>query len=167
MSDPLSKLVSVCLPDCGERKHALGLHEWTDRATHRFADRVFARTARGYMGCLSGGAAIPRSRGGLLLGCERRFPIFLAAGRLKLNGEIRGYSPLSRLVELEGLETGVAGKRALWQALSSVFHGDPRLAQFNLDGLIARAEEQLEGIGEQRVAAAPDALTESAATASR
>ena len=89
------------------------------------------------------------------------------AGRLKLNGQIRGYSPLSRLVELEGLETGVSGKRALWQALSSVFHGDPRLAQFNLAGLIARAEEQLEGIGEQRVAAAPDALTERAATASR
>ena len=89
------------------------------------------------------------------------------AGRLKLNGQIRGYSPLSRLVELEGVETGVAGKRALWQALSSVFHGDPRLAQFNLDGLIARAEEQREGIGEQRIAAASDALTESAATASR
>ena len=89
------------------------------------------------------------------------------AGRLKLNGQIRGYSPLSRLVELEGLETGVSGKRALWQALSSVFHGDPRLAQFDLAGLIARAEEQLEGIGEQRVAAAPDALIERAATASR
>ena len=89
------------------------------------------------------------------------------AGRLKLNGQIRGYSPLSRLIELEGLKTGVSGKRALWQALSSVFHGDPRLAQFNLAGLIARAEEQLEGIGEQRVAAAPDALIEGAATASR
>jgi hypothetical protein len=89
------------------------------------------------------------------------------AGRLKLNGQIRGYSPLSRLVELEGLETGVSGKRALWQALSSSFDGDPRLAQFNLDGLIARAEDQLEGIGEQRLFAALEALTESAATASR
>jgi hypothetical protein len=77
------------------------------------------------------------------------------AGRLRLNGQIRGYSPLSRLVKLEGLVPGVSGKRALWQALCSVFHGDPRLAQFNLAGLIARAEEQLEGIGEQRVAAAP------------
>ena len=88
------------------------------------------------------------------------------AGRLKLNGQIRGYSPLSRLVELEG-PTGVSGKRALWQALSISFDGDPRLAQFDLDGLIARAEGQLERIGEERVAAAPDALTESAATASR
>jgi len=31
------------------------------------------------------------------------------AGRLKPNGQIRGYSPLSRLVELEGLEIGVTG----------------------------------------------------------
>jgi hypothetical protein len=88
------------------------------------------------------------------------------AGRLKLNGQIRGYSPLSRLVELEGLETGVSGKRALWQALSSAFPGDPRLAQFNLEGLVARAEEQLEGIGKQRVAAALNALGERAVTAS-
>jgi len=89
------------------------------------------------------------------------------AGRLKLNGQIRGYSPLSRLVELEGLETGVSGKRALWQALSFSFDGDPRLAQFDLDGLIVRAEEQLEGIGEQRLVAALDALTEGAVTASK
>jgi hypothetical protein len=88
------------------------------------------------------------------------------AGRLKLNGQIRGYSPLSRLVELEGLETGVSGKRALWQALSSAFPGDARLAQFDLEGLVARAEEQLEGIGKQRVTAALDAFSESAVTAS-
>jgi hypothetical protein len=89
------------------------------------------------------------------------------AGRLKLNGQIRGYSPLSRLVELEGLEAGVSGKRALWQALSSAFDGDPRLAQFDLDGLVARAGEQLAGIGEQRLVAVPGALTERAVTPSR
>ena len=33
-------------------------------------------------------------------------------GRLKLNGRITGYSPLSRLVEVEGLLIGVYGKRA-------------------------------------------------------
>src|SRR6476469_2497803 len=38
-------------------------------------------------------------------------------GRLKLNGQITGYSPLSRLVELEGLATGIEGKRSLWLAL--------------------------------------------------
>jgi hypothetical protein len=32
-------------------------------------------------------------------------------GRLKLNGQLTGYSPLSRVVELEGLLAGIAGKR--------------------------------------------------------
>ena len=32
-------------------------------------------------------------------------------GRLKLNGQLRGYSPLSRLVELEILQLGVTGKQ--------------------------------------------------------
>ena len=40
-------------------------------------------------------------------------------GRLKLNGQLRGYSPLSRVVELEGLVLGVYGKRALWITLAS------------------------------------------------
>ena len=39
------------------------------------------------------------------------------AGRLKLNGELTGYSPLSRVVELEGLLTGITGKWGLWVAL--------------------------------------------------
>jgi hypothetical protein len=40
-------------------------------------------------------------------------------GRLKLNGRVRGYSPLSRVLELEGLEAGVTGKLALWRTLES------------------------------------------------
>ena len=79
-------------------------------------------------------------------------------GRLKLNGRLRGYSPLSRLVELEGLEAGVAAKRSRWQALARAFPQDARLAGFDLDALIARAEQQLEGIHEQRLMAAPEAL---------
>lgn len=38
-------------------------------------------------------------------------------GRLKLNGRLRGYSPLSRVVELEGLCIGISGKIELWRAL--------------------------------------------------
>jgi len=38
-------------------------------------------------------------------------------GRLKLNGRLRGYSPLSRLLELEMLHIGITGKLELWQAL--------------------------------------------------
>ncbi len=80
------------------------------------------------------------------------------AARLKLNGRLRGYSPLSRLIELEGLETGVIGKRSLWQALSRAFPGDARLASFDLDALIARADRQLQGTREQRLSAAREAL---------
>ncbi len=80
------------------------------------------------------------------------------AARLKLNGRFRGYSPLSRLIELEGLETGVVGKRSLWQALARAFGDDARLASFDLDALIARAEHQLQGLREQRRGAAHDAL---------
>lgn len=39
------------------------------------------------------------------------------AGRLKLNGALVSYSPLSRVEELEGLILGVRGKRALWGTL--------------------------------------------------
>jgi hypothetical protein len=37
--------------------------------------------------------------------------------RLKPNGQLRGYSPLARLLELEGLLAGIHGKQALWRAL--------------------------------------------------
>lgn len=41
-------------------------------------------------------------------------------GRLKLNGRLRGYSPLSRLLELEGLLIGITGKMALWKTLANL-----------------------------------------------
>ena len=40
-------------------------------------------------------------------------------GRLKPNGQVRGYSPLSRLLELETLSVGISGKLALWRSSSS------------------------------------------------
>src|SRR3954447_19931441 len=36
------------------------------------------------------------------------------AGRLKLNGQLTGSSPLTPLVELEGLSLGIEGKRLGW-----------------------------------------------------
>lgn len=80
------------------------------------------------------------------------------AARLKLNGRLRGYSPLSRLIELEGLETGVIGKRSLWEALARAFPDDARLASFDFDALIARADHQLQGTREQHLSAAREAL---------
>lgn len=39
-------------------------------------------------------------------------------GRLKLNGQIKGYSPLSRLVEVEALELAMGGLRCFWDTLN-------------------------------------------------
>jgi hypothetical protein len=38
-------------------------------------------------------------------------------GRLKLNGQLTGYSPLSRMVEIEMLYIGITGKMRMWRAL--------------------------------------------------
>jgi hypothetical protein len=60
-------------------------------------------------------------------------------GRLKPNGRLRSYSPLSRLVELDALVLALDSKRLLWQSLR-----DARLAgaDVDVDALIARAERR-------------------------
>ena len=80
-------------------------------------------------------------------------------GRLKLNGQLLGYSPLSRLVELEGLMLGITGKMALWIALSSVLADDPRLEGIDLEELVRRAREQRQTVERLRRKAAREALT--------
>jgi hypothetical protein len=80
------------------------------------------------------------------------------AGRLKLNGHLFSYSPLSRLEELELLALGVTGKRALWRTLHLLARQEPRLSAPELERLISRADEQLEKIEERRRSAARDAL---------
>ena len=80
-------------------------------------------------------------------------------GRLKLNGQLLGYSPLSRLVELEGLMLGITGKMAMWIALSSVLADDPRLEGIDLEHLAQRAREQRQTVERLRRQAAGEALT--------
>ncbi len=80
------------------------------------------------------------------------------AGRLKLNGQLRGYSPLSRVLELEALSVGVAGKLALWQSLQSLPALGERLAAFDLDELAERARRQRAEIEEHRLRAAGEAF---------
>jgi predicted DNA-binding ribbon-helix-helix protein len=79
-------------------------------------------------------------------------------GRLKLNGELTSYSPLSRVVELEGLITGISGKRELWVALLEVAPTEPRLDAALLERLRDRAEEQRETVEDLRVKAAREAF---------
>jgi hypothetical protein len=64
-------------------------------------------------------------------------------GRLKPNGELLHFSPLSRVVELEGLITGVGGKLSLWRTLLELAEREDRLDAGELDVLAGRAEDQL------------------------
>lgn len=75
------------------------------------------------------------------------------AGRLKLNGRLASYSPLSPVLELEGLIAGVNGKRALWHTLRSVAEDDPRLEAMRLQELITRADRQLDALWSAHAAA--------------
>jgi hypothetical protein len=78
------------------------------------------------------------------------------AGRLKLNGEVRGRSPLTPLVELEGLSLVIEGTRLLWLALSEV--DDLPLSRERLAQLVERADAQREGVEVHRREAARRAL---------
>lgn len=79
-------------------------------------------------------------------------------GRLKPNGQLRGYSPLSRMLELEGLSGGILGKLSLWRALRATASGDERFDAEHLEQLIGRAESQLEGLATMQARAAELAL---------
>ena len=78
------------------------------------------------------------------------------AGLLKLNGSLFSYSPLSRLLEIEGLALGVTGKLALWRALDEV--QSEELEEFDFVALAERAETQQESLEAQRLEAARLAL---------
>jgi hypothetical protein len=94
-------------------------------------------------------SGIPRSpiKPGLAWASEK-------VGRLKLNGAITGYSPLSRLIELEGLKLGIEGKLCLWRSLRSARPPDASVTDEELDELVARAQAQVEAVEEHRVKAA-------------
>ena len=83
--------------------------------------------------------------------------------RLKLNGRLRRYSPLSRVLELEALSVGIAGKLALWESLQSVPAKSERLRGFDLGHLAERARQQREEVEEHRLRAARAAFVGDAA----
>jgi hypothetical protein len=76
------------------------------------------------------------------------------AGRLKMNGTVVRRSPLTPLVELEGLAMVLEGARARWAALDAagvVPGSDPGRRAARASGLAGRAEEI-------RLRLAPEAL---------
>jgi hypothetical protein len=72
-------------------------------------------------------------------------------GRLKLNGQLRGHSPLSRVVELEGLCLGISGKIELWRALERALGAE--WSGFDFRQLGERAERQRATVEELHSAA--------------
>jgi hypothetical protein len=78
------------------------------------------------------------------------------AGRLKPNGHLLSYSPLSRLEELEILLLGVSGKLAMWRALDHALH--ERLGGIEPSALEARAESQRSRLEALRLQAADEAF---------
>ncbi len=79
-------------------------------------------------------------------------------GRLKPNEQLTSYSPLSRVLELEMLHSGVQGKLALWDSLYEISETDDRLDPDGLQALVERAESQLAGLREHHRMAAREAF---------
>jgi hypothetical protein len=76
--------------------------------------------------------------------------------RLKLNGRLTGYSPLSRLVELEMLHIGITGKRQLWGSLDGL---GGAIEGFDFKVLAQRAEGQRDVVEDLHRQAAELALS--------
>jgi hypothetical protein len=93
---------------------------------------------------------------------RRRVRVVLArladkVGRLKPDGQLTGYSPLSPLVELESLHRRIEGKIDMWKVLRyGVGH---RVDGIDFDELIRRAERQAEELERRRLDVAATALT--------
>jgi hypothetical protein len=77
-------------------------------------------------------------------------------GRLKLNGQLRGYSPLSRVLELELLAAGIGGKMQLWNALEQRY--GETLEGFDFHTLAERADSQGRQVEDLHLKAAARAL---------
>ncbi|HVM17811.1 MAG TPA: hypothetical protein VM290_09545 [Gaiellaceae bacterium] len=74
-------------------------------------------------------------------------------GRLKLNGRVASYSPLSRFVELDFLVMGIEGKKILWANLRDLAGLGACFPDVDFDGLVARADRQRETLEPHRAAA--------------
>jgi hypothetical protein len=81
-------------------------------------------------------------------------------GRLKPNNSLLSYSPLSRVIELEGLVIGVTGKQALWESLRAAIGETLDGVDFTV--LSLRAADQRTRLEALRKRAAAEAFGEPA-----
>lgn len=80
-------------------------------------------------------------------------------GRLKLNGTVLHRSPLSSVIELEGMALAVTGKAAGWRALRELSASESKLDKTRLDELITRAEQQSAMLERVRLRAVREAFS--------
>lgn len=69
-------------------------------------------------------------------------------GQWKPNGALRGYSPLSRIVEIEALTASLALRASMWRSLSTALGGQRSVGRTTLGELDARAHRQLSELDE-------------------
>jgi hypothetical protein len=68
--------------------------------------------------------------------------------RLKPNRHILTYSPLSRVLELESLMSGVQAKQRLWAVLRLAVPLQPEWSQFDFEALERQGHTQLDRLGQ-------------------
>ena len=78
--------------------------------------------------------------------------------RLKANGRLVGYSPLSRLEEFELLAAGIVTKASLWRNCELSLAQRPELTGIDFTGLVRRAERQLAALEAHRQRVVRDAF---------
>jgi hypothetical protein len=71
--------------------------------------------------------------------------------RVKLNPWFNGSPRLTVMLEIEVLSLGVEGKLGLWRSLQAIAPTTPGLKEPLLDRLVARAEEQRDGLERERL----------------
>ncbi len=92
--------------------------------------------------------------------------------RVRFSDTVTGGEALSRLMQLEMLCVGVEGKRALWRALQAVAGvesgalgaGSQPSGLLDLDGLVHRAQDQIDRLERHRLTAAIDGFGAGTAT---
>jgi hypothetical protein len=160
----------------------LGIYLNDHLATMTVGVELARRAARGRQGSLAAGTLdglateLTEDRA-QLLGMMKRLEVpvrqykVIAArvaeriGRLKPNGHVLHRSPLSNLVEAEGLQVAIEANAACWRTLHELAEREPRLDGADLERLLERAKRQTETLDECRTDAAAEAFVVAPAAA--
>lgn len=76
---------------------------------------------------------------------------------VKFDPKVEGDPQLNRLLQIELLQIGVEGKQSMWRALKEVAKHD-QLPPIDMERLIDRAQQQLDGLERLRLGAAVEAF---------